>query len=317
MPLRALLVTCLLSLTTCGPKTCPSGDLDCLFRDLHAQEIDPVTFEDKRAEEALTPVSATRMGALSAAAATPGSVKSPSISKAPGILVFKGTGDLSGDLLDLEWSDGNGCRPAFCMSPCPRGVMCSGAGRCSPVLRDGLSSGRTLFSAWFTAQAPEDPKEFDLHVIPVSSPGCSTSVLDALAGTGSIAADGGTGDILPGPEVVIPMILRHAGGGAGGGSGGGAGGGSGSCANGWMGSLRACTPLGGGGTCQCNTQPTNTCVDRTAFQSGTGLTLPASCNSGSGCASTSGTLVHPCCPGLTCQVGSACGGSSSGTGNCQ
>ncbi len=100
------------------------------------------------------------------------------------------------------------------------------------------------------------------------------------------------------------------------GNGGGAGGGL-SCSAagpGWMGSARSCVPLGAGGSCSCSAGATNRCITKSEFDSA-GLAFPAACKpSGeTGCLDTSsGTLIAPCCPGLTCKVGSVC--SSSGAG---
>ncbi len=104
---------------------------------------------------------------------------------------------------------------------------------------------------------------------------------------------------------------------------GGGGGGNGtpvSCSSagpGWMGSARSCAPLGAGGTCTCSAGNTNRCITKAEFDS-IGRTFPAACKpSGqSGCIETaSGTLIAPCCPGLTCKVGGICNASGTG-GSC-
>ncbi len=105
--------------------------------------------------------------------------------------------------------------------------------------------------------------------------------------------------------------------------GGGSGGGRGdlpSCSTsgpGWMGSARSCAPLGAGGTCACSSGSTNRCITKAEFDA-ISRPFPAACkpSGGSGCLeTTSGTLVAPCCPGLTCKVGSVCGTTATG-GSC-
>lgn len=104
------------------------------------------------------------------------------------------------------------------------------------------------------------------------------------------------------------------------GSGGGGGGTPASCSTsgpGWMGSARSCSPLGAGGTCSCSSGSTNRCITKTEFDA-ISRPFPAACKpSGqAGCLETaSGTLIAPCCPGLTCKVASVCGSSATG-GSC-
>ncbi len=95
----------------------------------------------------------------------------------------------------------------------------------------------------------------------------------------------------------------------------GGGGGGQTCPGGWMGSTRACVPLGAGGSCACS-GTTQVCITQSDY-AGTGYSLPASCapEGFGGCLSNSGTLVNPCCPGLTCKASSKCGGRDVG-GTC-
>jgi hypothetical protein len=104
--------------------------------------------------------------------------------------------------------------------------------------------------------------------------------------------------------------------------GSGGGGGGGSCPGGWLGSGASCAPLGSGGSCKCNfTGSTNVCITKTDYESATGLPFPAACTpeGSGGCLDTStGTLVRPCCPGLTCTVGAVCAQSPAlSGGTCQ
>jgi hypothetical protein len=119
-----------------------------------------------------------------------------------------------------------------------------------------------------------------------------------------------------------------AGGGSGGGGGtpgvggGGGGGGTppGSCSPtgpGWMGSARTCAALSPGGACGCSAGSTNRCITKAEFDT-ISRPFPAACKPAgqTGCLeTTSGTLVSPCCPGLTCKDGSVCSSTASG-GTC-
>jgi hypothetical protein len=68
--------------------------------------------------------------------------------------------------------------------------------------------------------------------------------------------------------------------------------------------------------CQCDEHSTNMCVTASQFQEA-GLTLPDQCTpegASTNCYdSVSGKLVAPCCPGLTCKLGSSCGITGGGS----
>ncbi len=93
---------------------------------------------------------------------------------------------------------------------------------------------------------------------------------------------------------------------------------SSSCTSGWLGSEASCVPLGAGGSCVC-AGSTNTCVSKSEFESVTGLTFPSSCAPAgtTGCMNgEKGTLIKPCCAGLSCKLSTKCGGGSVTGGTC-
>lgn len=113
------------------------------------------------------------------------------------------------------------------------------------------------------------------------------------------------------------------GGETGGGSGGGgtAGGGGGvtpSCSTSepaFVGSARSCSQLGAS-TCNCNTGSVNRCILKSEFDK-LGKPWPGQCKpeGGTGCLDGSGTLIAPCCAGLTCKQSQVCGSGAAG-GTC-
>jgi hypothetical protein len=90
-------------------------------------------------------------------------------------------------------------------------------------------------------------------------------------------------------------------------------GGGGTCPGGLLVSTLECDPVGNSGT-------DNYCLSSAEYMRVAGKPLPATCaaQGTTGCLATSGAqsgaLVRPCCPGLTCRVGSACGDKTSAVG---
>jgi hypothetical protein len=87
-------------------------------------------------------------------------------------------------------------------------------------------------------------------------------------------------------------------------------------------SLRSCFGSDVSGVCDCSPQPTDTCITGAEFTAATGLPLPSTCNSDPNvpCADTAGRLARPCCPGLSCVIGRACGADrvlTGGQGQCK
>lgn len=259
-------------------STCPADDLVCIAHSFSINDFQ--TYDDTSKRDKLTD--------LTIALPTVTSTKL-SLSE-QGALTFASASD--GALLLFTWHDANGCRPSFCMSHCPRGVRCTGGARCTPSRQDGMTSATTTHWVEYGADPAADA-DFDLDITPVSATGCPVDVAALI--------DAGDASVAFGPAIVIPVHLPAPGGGGGGGS-----------CDGLEASTLNCTPLGSGGVA-------DTCVTDAEYESIFGTPAPASCGAQGtqGCMDTQkGALVKPCCPGLTCRVGSVCGGGSTVGGVC-
>lgn len=171
------------------PRSCKSGDLGCA--------LESMTWSDFGADggngiqgplQRLVDVDVRTLEAQALAAPDGGLLLTPVAS----IATFS-EGGAAGALVGLEWTDPSGCRPAFCMSACPKGAQCVGA-RCSPSIHDGVGRATTLH--WVTYGAAPDGSDFNLRLIAVSAPGCPADV--------SAAIDGG----LPGLEFSAPILIE-------------------------------------------------------------------------------------------------------------
>jgi len=297
---RLLMMTpALLSLLACGKPTCPTEDLDCLFGSMIWRDLAGSSSSDVfDPPQTLYPLSRAAMERHLSTTPPPGGARLES-----GTSSFELKEVDDGALLMLTWSDPLGCRPSFCMSACPKGVRCVGGARCSPTLRDGLTSGTTFH--WVTYEkAPETSSTFDMQIIGVSAPGCPENVAPLIEADdpGLLYTEVVTLDVRVAGKNDKPDDE-----------------GGGTCAGGWVGSTLACTPLGPGGSCVCNGSA-STCITRTEYESVTGRAFPAACfpRGTTGCLDTAqGTLVKPCCENLRCVVTSKCGGGSAAGGVCQ
>ena len=266
--------------TACGGRpTCPAGDLDCLAKAFSINDF--ATFDDESKRDHLT------------ALANPlpiGASAKLTLSE-QGALAFASASD--GALILLTWTDANGCRPGLCMSHCPRGVRCGTGARCTPARQDGLT--RATTQHWIEyGSDPAATTDLDLVITPVSATGCPVDVAALI--------DAGDPTVALGPPVVVPVHLPAPN-----------GGGDTTCPDGLHASTLTCTPIGSGGV-------GDTCVSNAEYQSIFGTNAPASCApaGATGCLDPQkGALVMPCCPGLSCNVGSACGGGSVFGGVCQ
>ncbi|MEO8846549.1 MAG: hypothetical protein ABI591_10725 [Kofleriaceae bacterium] len=279
--MRTILLASVLA-TACNSRpTCPAGDLDCLARAFSINDF--ATFDDDTKRDPLTAI---------ANALPVGTSPQLTLSEV-GALNFASVSD--GALILLTWTDANGCRPGLCVSHCPRGVQCGSGARCTPSRQDGLTRATTQHWIQYGAD-PEVTTDVDVVITPVSATGCPTDVATLIN-----AADP---SVAIGPAVVIPLHLPAPGGG---------GGGDTTCPDGLHASTLSCTPLGAGGV-------GDTCVTNAEYQSIFGTNAPTSCApvGTQHCLDTQkGALVAPCCPGLSCNVGSACGGGSVVGGVCQ
>ena len=270
-------------LVGCGSRpTCAVDDLECFARAFSINDFQ--TYDDASKRDHLT--------VLSTALPTVASTKLQLGEQ--GNLTFANASD--GMLLLFTWSDANGCRPAFCMNHCPRGVRCTSGARCSPARRDGLTASTTQHWVEYGSDPAADT-DFDLVVTPVSATGCPTDVAALL--------DASDPTVAVGPPVVIPVHLPGAGGGGGGHD-------DPVCGSDLHASTLACTPLGTSGVA-------DTCVSDADYRAIFGTSLPAACAPAgtTGCMDTQkGALVKPCCPGMACKVGTACGGTAVVGGTC-
>ena len=267
-------------LGACGSRpTCPAGDLECLAASFSINDF--ATYDDASKRDHLTTLG----------------VALPTTTSTKLSLTIQGTlGAADGALFLFTWRDMNGCSPSMCMTHCPRGVRCVTGARCTPSRRDGLTQSTTQHWVEYGSD-PAVETDFDLVVTPVSATGCPTDVAAMIEiGDASVAF---------GPPFVIPASLPASG-----------GGGSGSndpvCGSDLHASTLACTQLGTSGV-------PDTCITDAEYRSIFGTGLPAMCapQGTTGCMDgQKGALVKPCCPGLSCKVGSVCGGTAVLGGTC-
>ena len=212
---RSAMVLLLLSLAGCKP-TCPAGDVACLVATLNLRDVS-ADFTAEGAKLKLTDVPTEILIAAQAGTTADGG------SKANRALDFTTvsapTFDTNVDygLVFFTFADPLGCRPAVCFTPCPKNAKCLGTSRCTPPLRDGLTSGSGWFRAEFASQ-PAEPTDFSYSITPVAAEGCPADVLTRLEAGESVSV--GFSDrvaiLLPGPGAT-----SGSGGGAGGSGGGG------------------------------------------------------------------------------------------------
>lgn len=294
-----LLIAAVLAQLSCGQPTCPPEDLECLFNSMTWSDMaDSSSSNLSDPPQTLFPL---RLEAFERHLSTTPPAGGLQLQSGAGSFELEEPDDSA--LVLLDWADPNGCRPSFCMSACPKGVRCVGA-RCSPTIRDGLRSGRTLHWVKYE-KAPEATTEFDMPIVAASAPGCPQNVAPLIEEDN--------------PGVLYSQVVKLAVRVAGKNDSPPDDSGGGVCPGGWIGSTRACTPLGAGGSCTCG-GAASTCITRTEYESATGRPFPAACfpKGTTGCLDTAqGTLVKPCCAGLTCVVSSTCGGTGAVGGVCQ
>lgn len=274
------------------PASCGADDLDCFmdhlgFQDFNGADL-PVYFVD-----------ATAVATISTTTSSSPTV--PVITSEPVSLTYMfGTiiaGDaFSADRIDVGFDDPNNCQPMLAFTLAKNGVHSKHTG-CFPGIRDNRRTGDIMTAVGFTAEAPEGAT-FDLLLNVVSSPDCTS--IDQPAAL--ITATGVEAD----NPITVPVTIAPP-------STGG-----GTCSGGdLLVSTLDCDPLGSGGQ-------SSYCLSAAEYTGATGMPLPAACYPAgtTGCegesGSTAGTLVKPCCPGLTCKVGSACGDPTGAVGgSCQ
>ena len=272
--------------------TCDPDDVDCwishlIFQDAAGNDTNAVL------------VDTATVAALSTQTAT--STSAPVLVSAPAEYVFSfgpvvsGTDILLTDPIDASFSDPNGCSPVLGFA------LATGAGTrsthlgCFPGLHDMKKSGTITSSFGFTASVAT-PANLTLQIVPISSAGCVSIDDPAALVTSATAAANLFVSI---PIMIDPPVMS------------GSGTTGGACPDGELNaSTLECDPIGAGGA-------SSTCITAAEYSQATGgLPLPTACAPAgtTGCENSTGTLVMPCCPGLTCEVGAACGDANSAPG---
>jgi hypothetical protein len=209
-------------------------------------------------------------------------------------------------LATLTFTDPNGSRIAGCFTVRPqtevRGSFGSQPMVAMPSAPDGQTTG--TFSIWICpAFDPIDgTATFAIDMFPIAPVTPGQEAVSELLGGGQVAV----GNPLS-FEVEVPPGSSGTGSSSGGS--GSSSGSSGCAAGDLLVSTLSCTPLGTNGT-------SPDCLSASEYTSATGQPLPAACapTGTTGCIGTSGALVAPCCPGLTCRDSATCGDSSNAAG---
>ncbi len=203
------------------------------------------------------------------------------------------------DILDVSFADPNGCQPMLAFRLSGTGGHSSHTG-CFPGLHDHKTAGTINGSVGFAASEPTGAT-FGLEVSVVASTDCAS--IDDPATLITLATAVANNPLTVQVTIAPPQS-----------SSGGDGGGSDTCPGGILVSTLECDPLGSGGE-------SSYCLTSAEYSQAThGLPLPATCapSGTAGCETESGqnagVLTDPCCPGLTCRVGSTCGDSTSALG---
>ena len=200
------------------------------------------------------------------------------------------------DQLDVGFHDPNGCRPILAFTISRHGNRSSHTG-CFPGLNDHVTAGRYSNQIGWKATLP-DGADFDLEMAAVASTDCASIDDPAALMTNPTAVANN--------PVTLPVTIAPP-------PDSGNGSGSDTCPGGLLVSTLACSPLGNGGASPY-------CLTAAEYTGATGNPLPAACfpSGTTGCQSesgpTAGVLVKPCCPGLTCRIGSACGDATATVG---
>jgi hypothetical protein len=285
--MRVLMLTCLAGCTVAPviTATCDADDLDCWMTHL--------SFEDTSGNvTSAVLVDEATVAAIATGSAAPALTMGPASLAYPAGTVVVGTDVLLTDPLDLTFTDPNGCSPVIGLT------LVSGTTRsqhtgCFPGLRDLKKAGSITTNVGFAASATSTTS-LNVELVALSSTSCA-SIDDpaALVATASAVSS---------DPVTIPLTITPPPNSGGGGSGE-------TCAGGLLASTLECDPLGNGGD-------PSTCITAAEYMQATGQPLPSACAPAgtSGCENSSGTLVMPCCPGLTCEVGAACGDATNAVG---
>jgi hypothetical protein len=186
------------SLCSCSNKPiCAAGDLACLFASITLHDLDSSGNEGPQLQ--LYPVGTGPLAEMQARSKLPDGGNADGGFGAAGPSIVNFTSSTASQVVALIWSDPFGCRPALCMTPCPKGAECLGASSCAPPLHDGLTRGFTAEQVEYGSQ-PAQPLDFDLDFTPVSAPGCPDDVTGLLTAFSSTVVVGATAIV----EMTIP-----------------------------------------------------------------------------------------------------------------
>ncbi|HEY1817381.1 MAG TPA: hypothetical protein VGG74_33805 [Kofleriaceae bacterium] len=288
-----ILVVVVLGLVGCvaEPPTapvCDADDVDCF--------ADHLAFVDASGNVS-TAVLVDSMVVATLQAATSTSTSVPVLTSGPPSYLYPDGTVIGGYVLlapdmNLSFTDPNGCRPTIGFTVLHGATRSKHTG-CFPGLHDMKMSGTILDGIGFQASAAVD-ESFDFEIAAISSTNCDS--IDDPAGLIASASAVANND------VTIPLTISPPPATGGGGSGGG------SCPGGLLASTLECDPLGSSGAA-------STCIPDSDFTEA-GVPVPAACAPAgtTGCENSNGTLVAPCCPGLTCTVGASCGDATNAAG---
>lgn len=187
----------------------------------------------------------------------------PSIDNAPPPVAIGEPGELAP--LDLEFTDPNGCAPAFCTRLC-NNAGCTSGYRCTRPKRDGIVHGTWRSYLGFLAEPADATETFTTGVVPISAPGCPEDLVDQMAADTIVTAAVGV-------EVQIATTVAHQ-------TGSGGGGGD-----------EYCYTVSG--FCNCTVDMCADGAGQCWYDTSAGR-FP--CAAGCNCAAAASGVVNTCCP---------------------
>jgi hypothetical protein len=176
--------------------------------------------------------------------------------------------------IELDFTDPNGCTPAFCGHLCSGKSNCSAGFMCAKPVRDHQTSGVWKSYLGFLAEASDEQATFTTGVVPVSAPGCDDGLIDQLAAGNDVAIDVGA-------EVEIDVTVDTADSSS---SSSGSGSGSGSGVG--------TTCSGQASTCDCSVKACTSSATDCWYETSNGTFTCSGCN----CQAAAQAVVASCCP---------------------
>jgi hypothetical protein len=207
-------------------------------------------------------------------------------------------------LATLTFTDPNGSRIGGCFTVRPQTQVRGSFGTQPMVAMPSAPDGQTTgtFSIWICPgfDPIDGTATFAIDMFPIApvTPG-QEAVSELLSG----------GQVAVGNPLSFEVQESSGTGSSSGGSGSSSGSSSGCAAGDLLVSTLSCTPIGTDGS-------SSYCLSEADYMSVTGQPLPAACApmGTTGCIGSSGALVAPCCPGLTCRDSASCGDSTNAAG---